>query len=179
MKRIFLISGYAQHGKDSTANFLKQKLHGNSLIIHNADYLKYIAKQYFGWDGNKDEKGRTLLQQLGTEKTKIELKKSFFWIEKVCDIIELTQNLYDYFLVPDTRFLSEIYYPLAKFPYHIFTIRVVRLNFDNGLTKCQKNHISETELSRYDHDYKIVSESGLDKLEAEVDIFIKFSHFND
>jgi hypothetical protein len=173
MKKIFLISGFAQHGKDSTANFLKQKLLGKSLIIHNADYLKFICKEYLEWDGSKDEYGRTLLQKTGTENTKIKLNKPFFWIEKVCDVIEITQDLYDYYMIPDIRFKSEIYYPLARFPDNVITIRIHRLNFDNGLNEEQKNHISEIELKNFKHDIDVYSKSGLNNLESEVNMLVK------
>lgn len=172
MKQIFLISGEAQHGKDSTANFLKQKLKGKTLILHFADYLKFIAKNYMGWDGNKDEKGRTLLQTLGSEKVRVGLKKPLYWAERVCDAIEILENDYDYFCVPDCRYLNEIYFPKARFPNKITTIRVHRLNFDNCLTPEQKNHMSEIELLDFKHDYDIYSESGLNNLEREVDEFI-------
>ena len=172
MKQILTISGYAQHGKDSVANFLKQKLPGKTLIIHNADYLKFIAKTYLNWDGNKDENSRTMLQQLGTERTKIKLNKPLYWTEKVCDIIEIFQDDFDYFCIPDTRFVSEIRYPQSRFPNFVKTIRVHRLNFDNGLTPEQKFHISERELVDFPHDYSIYSETGLINLEKEVDAFI-------
>jgi hypothetical protein len=174
MEKIILISGEAQHGKDSTANIIKCLSNKKTLIIHNADYLKFICKEYLGWDGKKDEKGRSILQLTGTENTKIKLNKPFFWIEKVCDVIEIAKNLYDYFIVPDTRFSSEIYFPKARFPNCVTTIRVHRLNFDNGLTFEQKNHISEKELVNFQHDYDIYSESGLDKLEIEVIKIINF-----
>jgi len=172
MNKIFLISGLAQHGKDSTANFLKQKLSGKTLILHNADYLKYIAKQYMNWNGEKDEIGRTLLQTLGTEKVRWELKKPLYWIEKSCDIIDILSDYYDYFAIADTRYKNEIYYPQARFPNNVISMRVHRLNFKNNLTEKQKNHISETELINFEHDYNIYSESGLNKLEIEVDKFI-------
>jgi len=173
LKQIFLISGKAQHGKDSVANFLKQKLIGKTLIIHNADILKYIAKQYLEWDGNKDVAGRTLLQQLGTEQVRFGLKRPMFWTEKTCDTIEILQSYFDYFCVPDTRFANEVFYPQARFPGLVITIRVNRLNFDNGMTQEQKNHQSEIELDDFHFDYYISSPSGLSYLEEEVDNFIK------
>lgn len=173
MKTIFLISGKACHGKDSVANILKDKLKGNSLIIHNADYLKYVAKQYMGWNGQKDDIGRAILQVLGTEKVRIGLNKPLFWIEKTCDVIDILKNDYDYFFVPDTRFPNEVYYPKARFPTDVLSLRVIRKNFDNGLTQEQKLHPSETALDEFDFDYVIESESGLDKLEIEVQKFIK------
>jgi hypothetical protein len=172
MKHIFLLSGQGQHGKDSTAIFLKEKLQGSTLIIHYADYLKFIAKNYMGWSGEKDVAGRTLLQLLGTERVKYDLKKPLYWVERVCDIIEIVYDQYDYFCVPDVRFISEIHYPEARFPQKTSSIRITRLNFDNGFTLEQKNHISELELVHYPHDYYITSESGLDKLEIEVNKFL-------
>ena len=56
--RVVLISGKAQHGKDTTANFLKQELelHGSRVLItHYGDLVKYTCKAFFNWDGNKDE----------------------------------------------------------------------------------------------------------------------------
>ena len=173
MKQIFLISGKAQAGKDSTANFLKQKLDGKSLIIHNADYLKYIAKEYMGWDGQKDKQGRALLQNLGTEKVRMGLGKPLFWVEKSCDVIDILKDDYDYFMIPDTRFRNEIFLPKARFPSMVTTVRVERLSFYNGLTEEQQRHLSEIDLDNFDFDYRIASDNGLDNLEIEVDKFIK------
>ena len=177
MKQIFVISGYAFSGKDSTAQILKDNLDGNSLILHFADYLKYIAKQYMGWNGLKDVSGRTLLQKLGTEKVRLELKKPLFWVENVCDVIEILQDDFDYFFVPDLRYINELHYPKARFPRKVTSIRVKRLNFQNGLTPEQRNHISERELENYPHDYYIQSESGLDYLEKAVKDFI-YSYYH-
>jgi hypothetical protein len=172
MKKIILISGLAQHGKDSVANFLKQKLNGKSLIIHNADYLKYIAKQYMNWNGSKDEIGRNILQLLGTEKVRIGNNKPLFWTEKSCDIIDIFYNDFDYFIIPDTRFKNEIFYPKARFPDKIITIRVIRKNYESPLNEEQKNHLSEKDLINFPHDFYIESESGLDNLEKEIDKII-------
>ena len=68
--KVITISGKAQNGKDTTARLLKDVLEddGNTVLIaHYADLLKYICKQFFGWDGNKDEQGRHTLQYVGTD----------------------------------------------------------------------------------------------------------------
>ena len=173
MKQIFLISGKAQHGKDSTANILKKKLSGKTLILHNADFLKMIAEKYLGWDGSKNSQSRDLLQWLGTDRTRLELNKPLFWVEKVCDAIEIVLDKYDFFCVPDVRFENEVYLPKARFPGFITTIKIIRNNFDNGLSQKQKNHLSETSLDNFNFDYVIESESGLDKLEIEIDKFLQ------
>ena len=60
MKIVIGISGKAQHGKDTLAKILQQKYGGE--ITHFADLLKEQLK-LIGWDGEKDEGGRTLLQK--------------------------------------------------------------------------------------------------------------------
>jgi len=68
--KIVGITGRAGAGKTSFANYLVEvhtKIHGNSAsIVPFAKPLKDIATS-MGWDGNKDEKGRKLLQLLGTD----------------------------------------------------------------------------------------------------------------
>lgn len=56
--KVITISGKAQNGKDTTAGLLKAALEADGykvLITHYADLLKYICKQFFGWDGQKDD----------------------------------------------------------------------------------------------------------------------------
>lgn len=62
--KIICISGHAQHGKDTFAKMLEEELELRNqkvLVTHYADLVKYICKQFFGWDGQKDEAGRHLL----------------------------------------------------------------------------------------------------------------------
>ena len=64
---VITVSAKAQHGKDSFATAFKKIAEENEnkvLIIHYGDILKYVCKQYFGWNGEKDEVGRTLLQHV-------------------------------------------------------------------------------------------------------------------
>ena len=177
MKQIFLISGKAQHGKDSTAKFLKEKLLGETLILHYADYLKMIAKLYLSWDGEKDEKGRTLLQWLGTDRVRVGLNRPLFWVQGVCDVIDITFDKYEYFCIPDCRFPNEVFYPKARFPGFVTCINVIRDGFANGLSKEQKLHPSEIALDGFQFDYTIHSSSGLSSLSIEVDKFLKWRKY--
>lgn len=172
--KIITISAKAQHGKDLTASILKEKLEQQSkkvLIVHYADYLKFICKEYFGWNGVKDEKGRSLLQKIGTDK--IRKIDPDFHVSIVAKLINVFANDFDYFLIPDTRFVNEIEY-LKNNKFNVISLRIERLNFENNLTSEQKLHPSETALDNYKFDYYIKVESGREILEAEVDKFIKF-----
>jgi len=174
MEKIFTISGKAEAGKDTFALFLKNKLPNKKvLIIHYADYLKYIAKQYFGWSGNKDKDGRTLLQELGTEK--VRTKFPDFWVGTVANFIKVFYYDFDYFLITDCRYLNEINY-LKEKQLPVFTVRINRNHHENSLTLAQREHISETALDSYIFNYTLNMSEGLENVEREAGIFI--SAFN-
>jgi hypothetical protein len=171
MIKIILISGKAESGKDSTAILLKQSLEASGkkvLIVHYADYLKFICRQYYNWDGNKDEKGRHILQYIGTDV--IRKRKPSFWVEIVIMLLSVLNLDYDFAIIPDCRFLDEI--SLMKKEYDTVAVNVVRLNYTNSLTPEQKIHPSETALDEFTFDYVLESEDGLDNLEKSVEKFI-------
>ena len=172
MKKIFLISGAARHGKDTVADIIMDKLEGKSMKIAMADYLKYMAKKYYKWDGEKNLRGRTILQQLGTERIREELNMDTFHVERVCQDIKIIEDRYDYIFIPDVRFKNEMWYTMAKFPYSTTSIQVHRENFESNLTEEQKQHKSEVDLVGFEHDYYISSKSGLDKVEKQVDLVL-------
>ena len=76
----FSISGLARSGKDTVADYLCE--HKGYTKGHFARSLKSIAKNYLTWNGEKDEKGRRLLQVLGTEVARTHCKDS--WLHMVC-----------------------------------------------------------------------------------------------
>ena len=59
--KVVLVSGKARHGKDTVAQLLYEELQFNGckvLITHFADVLKYVCKNFLGWNGKKDEYGK-------------------------------------------------------------------------------------------------------------------------
>lgn len=173
MKKIIIISGKAQNGKDSTADILMDQLKGTSIKLSYADYLKLIAKKFFGWDGKKDEKGRSTLQFVGTDLIREKLGMENFHVNRVCEDIKIAENQFDYFFIPDARRKNEIYFTQAMFPDAVTTIRVSRKNFKSPLTYKQQNHISEIDLDNFKFDYNIESQSGLGSLRNEVIELVK------
>jgi len=178
MKKLFLITGKAKHGKDSVAGILKDKLesHGERvLILHFADYLKFICKEYFGWDGQKDDKGRTLLQLIGTDK--VRSKDPNFWVNIICDLISVLKDDFDYFIVSDCRFPGELSVP-KEYGFDTISVRVTRYEdnvlFDNGLTFAQKIHSSECSLDTHSFDYELQNDGNLHWLQYRVDDFIEY-----
>ena len=169
MKQIIItFSGKAQHGKDSSAQILKQILqdeYGKRILtINYADYLKYLAAQYLNWNGEKDERGRTLLQWLGTEKVRTRFPD--LWVDTVINIAQIFEGEYDCILIGDCRFPNEITRWVDE-GYTVIPIHVERLEFDNGLTDAQKNHHSETALDDYPFRVKLKAYT-LHDLEREI-----------
>lgn len=62
MRPLIGIAGRAGAGKTTIAKYLEHRHHFHRLAF--ADTLKYLATR-MGWDGEKDERGRRLLQHLG------------------------------------------------------------------------------------------------------------------
>ena len=183
MKKIILISGKAENGKTTAAKQMKKVFESRgyrAVITRYAKYLKEIAKDYCGWDGNKDEKGRKLLQELGTDIIRNKLNKPDFHVGRICEDIEVCADYVDYVIIDDTRFPNEIYYPLAKFGKDkIVTYKVNRIElvdadsyentlseveqnnmrpYQNSLTPEQRKHPTETALDDYDDlfDYNLI-----------------------
>ena len=156
--KIICISGKAQHGKDSAASIAADQLRGMGfrvLVTHYADVPKYVCKAFFGWNGEKDEDGRWLLQHVGTDV--VRAQDPNFWVRFVAMIVNFFPDEWDYVLIPDARFPDEIGI-WSTYGFDVKHIRVIRPNFDNGLTEKQKQHPSETSLDNVEADYVICND---------------------
>lgn len=197
MKTIIGISGKAQHGKDTTADFFVQTFGGRKIAL--ADLIKEQAT-FLGWDGEKDKGGRTLLQQLSTP-----VKEYGNWLankyEEYKDFADnnyytaslyrriLEDNAHDIFYVSDLRFKSEFEFLKRKSiedadKITFVSLRVTRLDgdepFDNQLTEEQKQHQSEIDLDDVEMDYSILNASSLDEYYNNLSSHPIFTHiFNE
>ena len=170
--KVCCISAKARHGKDTAAEFLKEYLERRSqrvLITHFADLLKFICKQYFDWDGNKDEKGRTLLQHIGTDI--VGLRNPTYWSDFIVGILKMFENEWDYVIIPDCRYLVEV--ATLENVFDTIVLRIERPNFDNGLTDEQKRHPSEVEMDNYPFDTVIYNEESLEEFKIKIELFAK------
>ena len=171
--KIICLSGKAQHGKDSSAGYLKEFLEERDkevLITHYGDLLKYVCATFFDWDGKKDEAGRTLLQYVGTER--IRRQNPNYWICFIEGILSMFPDEWDYVLIPDCRFPNEINY-LKALDYDVIHLRIVRdtPGWTSPLTEEQQKHSSETALDLTVPDYAIHNVAGLDELRDTVRAF--------
>lgn len=165
--KVITVSGHARHGKDTVANILQKQLQedGNRVLItHYADLLKYICTTFFGWNGEKDETGRTLLQYVGTDV--VRKKNPDYWVDFVADILNYFEDQWDYVVIPDTRFPNE-FNRLKERGLDAVHLRIVRPDFASPLTKEQQEHPSETALDDVKPDFYIVNDSDLKTLKRK------------
>lgn len=156
-KVVILISGKARSGKTTIAGMIQQEIGGE--IIPFAKHLKAQAVG-LGWDGEKDDKGRTLLQVLG------DVVKQYHGLDYYAGVV--CQQVKGIVIVDDWR------YPYEKdvFGENVVTIRVNRRG-DNGLSEEQKAHPSETALDNGDFNVIIENSKSLEELEEWVKIILK------
>ena len=171
--KILAISGHAQNGKDTVAGLLKDGLKADDnrvLVTHYADLLKYMCRTFFDWDGNKDEKGRHILQYVGTDV--IRKQAPDFWVDFISSVLTYFNENWDYVLIPDTRFPNEID-KLISNGFDVTHIRVVRPHFKSTLTEEQQKHPSETALDNIKPDFYIYNEGSMEELQVKINEWIK------
>lgn len=151
---VILLSGKAEAGKTTAAKAMKEALaeHGmKAVIVPYGQYVKDTAKMLFGWDGVKDEAGRQLLQQWGTNTVrKID---PMFWCDTVMRLARVLKEDDEIcaIIIDDCRFPNEIScWENDEFNYwNIMKVRIERPGWENALTLEQRQHPSETALDDY------------------------------
>lgn len=166
---VFVISGKAQAGKDTTGDIIKEYLESKNLKAIKIAYAKYIkmyAVDYFGWDGKEESKPRDLFQMLGTE-IRTTFNKPNFFIDRMKEDIEILSNFFDAFIISDARLVNEIIMPKENFE-NVLTFRIIR-NIDNGLNVEQKKNLTEIGLDGFnDYDHVIYNDGTTEDLKEKV-----------
>lgn len=154
------VSGKAQAGKDTVGNILVAK-YGFTRVA-SADALKRIARNIFGWDAVKDDKGRRFLQDLAMA---VRGYNQDYWINLTLQDIKrhtaLNGKEAPNFVVTDVRFLNEVEYLKNN---GALLIRVNR----PGIKLL--DHVSETELDNYEgFNFVIENSKTISELEQDID----------
>lgn len=170
MDKVIIISGKSGAGKDMIAHFMQEQLTEAGyrvLTIHYADAVKNVLRDYFNWDGQKNEVGRALLQRIGTDVVRAHYPD--FWTNYVAQLIAAFEKEFDVVLIPDARFENEVELVQDLNPNSI-TMRIERKNEDGSLwtnpslTPEQRLHPSETSLDNYVFNYIVHNDAGLKEL---------------
>ena len=172
--KVICISGKARHGKDTLAGMLNEQLTAKGyrvLTTHFGDLVKYICEKFFNWDGTKDEKGRTLLQYVGTDV--VRKQRPSYWTDFVVSVLELFPNEWDYVLIPDCRFPNEVEF-FIEHGMDTTLIRINRPNFVSNLTPEQLKHPSETAMDDYPPNLYVINDGTLKDLSNSIKDILAF-----
>lgn len=125
---VILVSGKAGSGKSTVAKILLDKLieipEISAMRYAFASPIKFVARSVGGWDGQKDEKGRKLLQDIGRVFREYDpiiwVKHMFRQVDDNSDILPL-----NFVVVEDWRFLNEYDAIKKSRIMDVVTIRVI------------------------------------------------------
>lgn len=135
--RVIGFGGNAGVGKSTAARIAMEALSDIGVgYMPFALRLKEIAASAFGWDGQKDERGRRLLQVLGTEAGRA--YNEDMWINAVANRINGEIEPYPLWIIDDCRFPNEVNWVNR----HGVALRIHRLG--TGLEGEAAAHASET-----------------------------------
>lgn len=167
-----LISGLAGSGKTTARNMLGIALESRFKELSNFPYsfaspLKYIAKAFLSWDGEKDFKGRKLLQQLGHVGREY---NSTIWVRHMFNQAEHRAVYpFNFILIDDWRFPNELETIKNNPAFDTYSVRIIGRNtsiVDEELSK----EDSETSLSDDgEYDFVIDNSGDLERLAILVD----------
>lgn len=181
---VIAFAGKAGAGKSTVANTFKKCMNSDNNhndysipIIPFAKEIKLQAK-ILGWDGEKDEKGRKLLQDI-TKPIKAYHGQNHY-AEVVFD--EAVSIEPDFLVIDDLRFKAEANYLLQKAKEgkcKVIFVKVENKNFVSNLTEDAKADISENDLNDFEFDCVIDNSGTLEELEVEVEKFIEKNKFRE
>ena len=169
--KIFIICGKARHGKDTSAELIDKYFAKNGKKVINLQYSSYLkdyAKKITGWDGSDETKPRELLQYLGTEFIRKEIDNLFF-VKRMIGDLKVYSKYFDVATISDARMVEEIDEIKKEFS-DVCAIKVVRPNFDNGLSAEQQKHATEIALDNYDKiDQVLLNDGTIEDLEKKIE----------
>jgi hypothetical protein len=155
------LSGKMQSGKDTVALYLMKKYGFHRIAF--ADRLKELATNYFNWDGEKDDHGRKLLQDIGMKLREI---RDDIWVDCVLRKVNDKKNIGKNYVVTDVRFANE-FKLLILSGAKIFRIER-KLDRDK---ECDK-HPSETDLDNEQFSDIIYNDGTISELYISVDMIL-------
>ena len=158
LEKIYILSGKARCGKDTVADIIEEYFKDKKVIkLSYSYYLKDYLKRMNMYD--ETNKPRSLMQDFGQNLLR-KINPNFL-IDRLLEDIEVFSYFYDIIIITDARMKDEIIIPKKRYN-NVKTIRVVRNNYDNGLTEEGKNDITETNLDDFkEFDEIIENDSNL------------------
>jgi hypothetical protein len=166
---IILVSGKAGVGKTTFADFVMKNLPPDvkkySAKGAFATVVKQVAKM-MGWNGQKDDNGRKLLQNVGNVGREY---NSDTWVGTLINfLMEVNIIPLDLIIIDDWRFPNELNWFLNKpNEYKVYTVRISAPSREMLRGTPYYNDVSETSLpdESSNYNYYIDNEGSLEALE--------------
>jgi ABC-type dipeptide/oligopeptide/nickel transport system ATPase component len=155
--KIIGVIGHAGSGKDTVADLIRDLCRDKHVTVARtslATPIKDVAWRTFGWDGEKDEKGRQLLIDLGMAGRAYDRD---VWLDQ--GVRNLTWQNAQINLIPDIRFENEADY---IFTHGGILIRVIRDSVE------PMSHESERQLDDYLTPITLTNNGTIEELKAEL-----------
>jgi hypothetical protein len=148
---LILLSGKAGAGKTTVADLLGGRLIKDGLQCLRYSFsnpIKHIAKSFIGWNQEKDDRGRKLLQDIGNVGRSYDID---FLCKHLINFLDKSKEMfpYNFIFVDDWRFPNEAEF-FKKNP--MFEVVKVRVSGRGGLNGELANDATETSLPE-DKDY--------------------------
>lgn len=171
--KVYVIAGKAGCGKNTTANYIKEYYEtlGKSVAITEiSKYLKLFAYEIKNWDGKRETKPRTFLQEVGSA-IRHELYNEDFLINRLLEDLKVYEKFVDVVIIADVRFPREV--ELIKEKCGATSIRVINEFNDYELSGSEKLHETETALESYDKFDYVLHNKTFEDLKNDVENIVK------
>jgi uncharacterized HAD superfamily protein len=163
-RRIIALSGKAGHGKDQTAAFISEfaaPMGIKTQRVGFADAVKERARA-LGWDGEKNQNGRTLLQYIGARERKDDPE---YWVRQLLERIGREDTTDTLWIITDCRYHNEAQ---AVKLCGGTVWRLNRRNYTSALNAEQQKHSSEVDLDDYEAFDARIEAATLDELKDAI-----------
>ena len=171
--KVYIIGGKAGCGKNTTANYIRdfyENLGKKVVITEISKYLKIFAYEVKNWDGKRETKPRSFLQEVGTA-IRHELYDKDFLINRFLEDLKVYERFVDVVIVADARFPREI--DLIKEKCNAVSIEVINEFNDYKLKGEENNHETETALNNYDKFDYVLHNQTFDQLKIDTENIVK------
>ena len=165
---IVLISGKAGVGKTLVSTIFKELVETLGFLdytnMHFAKGVKDTATLQFGWDGEKDKKGRILLQEVGQTGRNYD---EDIWARRLLEQgLDYCPAGFDFVFIDDWRFPNEAKYLRNNSSYEVLTVRISSPEREMLKGTAEYNDISEISLSEKpnEYDYYIYNDGTVGEL---------------
>jgi dephospho-CoA kinase len=156
------LGGRMQVGKTTAADYVVERYGFRKYAL--ADPIKQLATESFGWDGGKDDRGRRLLQEIGTVGRNYDPE---LWLDRFAQ--RITADDGDRLVVDDLRLTLEVEY-LERLGFAcVQVVRAPELITTLPPEVARQQHETEVELERLGFGYRLENNGTFEELFGQID----------